>query len=145
MTEMSPLGTITQLKGGMGALSREDVLALKTRQGRPAFSVEMKVVDAAGRPLPRDGSSFGTILVRGPGVAASYFKGEGGPILDSEGWFDTGDVGSLDVHGFLQIAHRAQHLPTSGADWTTSTPLAHPPLPPPPPPQPPAPPPPPPP
>src|SRR3546814_4480538 len=120
MTEMSPLGTITQLKGGMGALSREEVLALKTRQGRPAFSVEMKVVDAAGRPLPRDGSSFGTILVRGPGVAASYFKGEGGPILDSEGWFDTGDVGSLDVHGFLQITDRAEDVIKSGGDWISS-------------------------
>ncbi|MFN4089554.1 MAG: long-chain-fatty-acid--CoA ligase [Alphaproteobacteria bacterium] len=120
MTEMSPVGTVTRMKGSMGDLDRERILSLKARQGRPAFSVEMKVIDAAGRPLPRDGASFGHILVRGPGVAASYFKGEGGPILDSEGWFDTGDVGSLDEYGFMQITDRAKDVIKSGGEWISS-------------------------
>ena len=120
MTEMSPLGTIATMKGGMGDLSHDERLSLKTRQGRPAFSVEMKVVGPDGSAMPRDGVSFGSILVRGPGVAARYFKGEGGDIVDGDGWLDTGDVGSLDAHGFLQITDRSKDVIKSGGEWISS-------------------------
>jgi len=120
MTEMSPLGTIATMKGGMGDLSHDELLSLKTRQGRPAFSVEMKVVAPDGSAMPRDGVSFGSILVRGPGVAAGYFKGEGGDIVDGDGWLDTGDVGSLDAHGFLQITDRSKDVIKSGGEWISS-------------------------
>jgi len=104
----------------MGDLSHDERLSLKTRQGRPAFSVEMKVVAPDGSVMPRDGVSFGSILVRGPGVAASYFKGEGGDIVDGDGWLDTGDVGSLDAHGFLQITDRSKDVIKSGGEWISS-------------------------
>jgi fatty-acyl-CoA synthase len=70
--------------------------------------------------MPRDGVSFGSILVRGPGVAARYFKGEGGDIVDGDGWLDTGDVGSLDAHGFLQITDRSKDVIKSGGEWISS-------------------------
>ena len=120
MTEMSPVGTVTKPKGSMGDLPRERIWDLKVKQGRPIFSVEMKIVDAAGAELPHDGKAFGHILVRGPGVAAGYFKGEGGERLDAEGWFDTGDVGTIDEYGFLQITDRAKDVIKSGGEWISS-------------------------
>lgn len=120
MTEMSPLGTLGSLKAGMAELEPEAQIQLKLKQGRAPFGVEMKITNDGGAELPRDGVAFGHLLVRGPAVAGSYFKGEGGAILDPDGWFDTGDVATLDTHGFMQITDRAKDVIKSGGEWISS-------------------------
>jgi fatty-acyl-CoA synthase len=120
MTEMSPLGTIGSLKAGMDKLPHEEKIRQKLKQGRPPFTIEMKITDDAGKELPRDGKAFGHLKVRGPAIAKAYFKGEGGQILDEEGWFDTGDVSTLDPLGFMQITDRAKDVIKSGGEWISS-------------------------
>jgi fatty-acyl-CoA synthase len=90
------------------------------KQGRVPFGVEMKLADDAGAPLPHDGRAFGRLRVRGPSVAREYFKGEGGDILDAEGFLDTGDVATIDALGFMQITDRAKDLIKSGGEWISS-------------------------
>jgi fatty-acyl-CoA synthase len=120
MTEMSPVGTVGVLKQGMDQLTRDEQLEIKLKQGRPMFSVEMKIVDDDGRELPRDGKAFGHLLVRGPAVAGGYMKGEGGEILDDEGYFRTGDVATIDPDGFMQITDRSKDVIKSGGEWISS-------------------------
>ncbi len=119
MTEMSPLGTLSTLKGKHLSVSEETQLALQEKQGRAIFGVEMKIVDEAGKELPWDGKSTGDLLVRGPWIVASYFKGAGGdPLVD--GWFPTGDVASIDPDGFMQITDRSKDVIKSGGEWISS-------------------------
>src|SRR5690606_1191802 len=73
-----------------------------------------------GNQQPRDGRAFGHLLVRGPAIAGSYLKGEGGNILDDDGWFDTGDVATVDQRGFMQITDRAKDVIKSGGEWISS-------------------------
>ncbi|HMM13151.1 MAG TPA: 3-(methylthio)propionyl-CoA ligase [Parvibaculum sp.] len=120
MTEMSPLGTLGSFKAGMEELSHEEKLDIKVKQGRPPYGVEMKITDDDGAELPWDGKAFGHLLVRGPSIAKSYLKGEGGKILDDDGWFDTGDVATVDQRGFMQITDRAKDVIKSGGEWISS-------------------------
>ena len=120
MTEMSPLGTLGSFKAGMESLPREERIQQKLKQGRPPYTVDMKITGDDGTPLPHDGKAFGNLKVRGPAVAAGYFKGEGGVILDEKGWFDTGDVSTLDPRGFMQITDRAKDVIKSGGEWISS-------------------------
>ena len=120
MTEMSPLGTIGSLKAGMPELPFEKRVDIKAKQGHPIFGVEMKIVDDADRELPRDGKAFGRLKVRGPAVAKGYFRGEGKSAFDEEGWFDTGDVATLDADGYMTITDRAKDVIKSGGEWISS-------------------------
>jgi fatty-acyl-CoA synthase len=120
MTEMSPLGTACTLIPEYAALAGEARLDVQQKQGHPPFSVEMKITDDAGRELPWDGKTFGRLKVRGPAVAKSYFKGEGGNVLDKNGFFDTGDVATMDPHGYMQITDRAKDVIKSGGEWISS-------------------------
>ena len=95
-------------------------MQLKLKQGRAPYMVEMKIVDDDGKELPRDGKTFGHLVVRGAAVAKSYFKGEGGQILDSDGFFDTGDVATIDERGFMQITDRSKDVIKSGGEWISS-------------------------
>jgi fatty-acyl-CoA synthase len=119
MTEMSPLGTVTQLKAVHLGKSLEDRLAVKSKQGRAIFGVDMKIVDSDGKDLPWDGKAFGNLLVRGPWIAKGYFKGEGGDPL-RHGWFPTGDVATIDPDGFIQITDRSKDVIKSGGEWISS-------------------------
>ncbi|HSG94545.1 MAG TPA: AMP-binding protein, partial [Afifellaceae bacterium] len=101
MTEMSPLGTMCSLSPEYTGLSGEALLDIQEKQGHPPFTVEMKITDDDGNRLPWDGKTFGRLKVRGPAVARSYFKEDEG-ILDAEGYFDTGDVATIDRHGYMQ-------------------------------------------
>src|SRR5215510_186266 len=94
MTEMSPVGTINSPKQSHRGLPKEARVELALKQGRPLYGVEMKIVDAEGKELPRDGKSSGNILVRGPWILAHYFKNAGGDPLTKDGWMPTGDVGA---------------------------------------------------
>ena len=119
MTEMSPIGTVCNLKLHQTALDGEQQLAIMAKQGRAVFGVEMKIVDPAGDELPWDGQATGDLLVKGPWIIASYFKGDGGdPLID--GWFPTGDVAAIDADGFLQITDRSKDVIKSGGEWISS-------------------------
>jgi fatty-acyl-CoA synthase len=119
MTEMSPLGTVCTLKLHQMAGTPEQQMTTLLKQGRAIFGVEMKIVDADGRELPWDGQSSGDLLVKGPWIIASYFKGEGGdPLVD--GWFPTGDVATIDADGFMQITDRSKDVIKSGGEWISS-------------------------
>jgi fatty-acyl-CoA synthase len=120
MTELSPVGTLASFKAGMEELSFDQQMDVKVKQGRPIYTVEMKITDDDGNELPRDGKAFGHLLVRGPAIARSYLKGEGGKVLDDDGWFDTGDVATIDPLGFMQITDRAKDVIKSGGEWISS-------------------------
>ena len=120
MTEMSPLGSVATRAGGLDDLSPSEWWALKLKQGRPAYLVEMKITDDEGRELPRDGKTFGRLKVRGPAVARAYHKGEGASSFDAENWFDTGDVATLDEHGYMQVTDRSKDVIKSGGEWISS-------------------------
>jgi len=124
MTEMSPLGTVCTLKNAQLALSPEEQLKVRLKQGRAVYGVDMKIVDEAGKELPWDGKTYGDLLVRGPWIIASYFKGEGGDPLRydaaGKGWFPTGDVATIDADGFMQITDRSKDVIKSGGEWISS-------------------------
>ncbi|MEL7481640.1 MAG: long-chain-fatty-acid--CoA ligase, partial [Pseudomonadota bacterium] len=120
MTETSPLGTLGTLPPHLEGADIDTRMAQKLKQGRPPFGVELKIIDDAGQELPRDGETSGRLMVRGPAIAAGYFKGDGGNVLDEENWFDTGDVANIDGHGTMQITDRAKDVIKSGGEWISS-------------------------
>ena len=120
MTEMSPIGTYGTLKGKHIDADWPTQRAILLKQGRAVFGVDMKIVDPDGNELPRDGKVSGDLLVRGPWIVSEYFKGEGGTIVDRDGYFATGDVGTIDPDGFLQITDRSKDVIKSGGEWISS-------------------------
>jgi fatty-acyl-CoA synthase len=120
MTEMSPLGTVCTLKPEYAGLTGEARLDIQQKQGHTPFGIEMKITDDSDRVLPWDGKTFGRLKVRGPAVAKAYFKEEGGDILDADGFFDTGDVATIDPHGYMQITDRSKDVIKSGGEWISS-------------------------
>lgn len=119
MTETSPLGTLGALGPDADNLSHEEIIKLKLKQGRAPFGVELKI-KREGEIAPRDGKTFGHLMVRGSAVAGGYYKGEGGQILDEEGFFDTGDVATIDEFGYMQITDRSKDVIKSGGEWISS-------------------------
>ncbi|MBX3552071.1 MAG: long-chain-fatty-acid--CoA ligase [Pseudolabrys sp.] len=120
MTEMSPLGSLCTMKPDYAGLTGMARLDLQQTQGHPPFGVEMKITDDNGRVLPWDGKTFGRLKVRGPAVAREYFKGDGGDILDDDGFFDTGDVATIDPHGYMHVTDRAKDVIKSGGEWIST-------------------------
>ncbi|THD81739.1 MAG: long-chain-fatty-acid--CoA ligase [Phenylobacterium sp.] len=120
MTEMSPMGTLASPNQATLGLDAEGQLRLKLKQGRVPLGVDMKIEDDADQELPHDGKTFGRLKVQGPFVAAEYFKGDGGQILDEAGYFDTGDVATIDPDGFMQITDRAKDVIKSGGEWIST-------------------------
>jgi len=124
MTEMSPLGTVCTLKKSHVALSPEQQLALRAKQGRVLFGVDMKIVDDAGQTLAWDGKAYGELLVKGPWVLKQYFKlTDNDPLRKDargDGWFPTGDIATIDADGFMQIVDRSKDVIKSGGEWISS-------------------------
>ena len=120
MTEMSPVGSAGALKPSARDLSRDQRLAIQAKQGWAPFGVEMKIVDDENKELPWDGKRFGRLKVEGFAVVESYFKDDGGKILDEDGFFDTGDVATIDPDGFMQITDRAKDVIKSGGEWIST-------------------------
>src|SRR6201996_1118913 len=120
MTEMSPIGTMSIIKPPLDKLLRAGRLQIKSKQGYPHFGIEMKITDDKGRERPRDGKAVGRLKVRGPNVARGYFKGKGKEAFDKDGWFDTGDVASLDADGYMQITDRSKDVIKSGGEWIST-------------------------
>lgn len=120
MTETSPIGTLSNLTPELAALPYDEGMKWRIKQGVPPLGVELKLKNYAGQEMPHDGHTYGRLMVRGPTISGAYFKGEGGEILDNEGFFDTGDVATVDEHGFMQITDRAKDVIKSGGEWISS-------------------------
>lgn len=118
MTELSPLGTVNNLKQHQLDLPPEQRFATEIKQGRPPFGIELKIVDDAGKEVPRDGVASGDLLVRGHWVVEQYYRREESPLVES--WFPTGDVATLDPDGFMQITDRSKDVIKSGGEWISS-------------------------
>ena len=119
MTEMSPLGSLCTMKPEYAELTGDAKLDIQMKQGHAPFGVEMKITDDNGRDLPWDGKTFGRLKVRGPAVARAYYK-DPTPILDDQGFFDTGDVSTMDPQGYMQITDRSKDVIKSGGEWISS-------------------------
>ena len=121
MTETSPIGTVNTIKAGLEGLPKDEQLDLATKAGRGIFGCELRIVDDEGNELPWDGDAFGALQVRGPWVCSDYFKldGGGGAHTD-DGWFDTGDVATIDAQGYLAITDRTKDVIKSGGEWISS-------------------------
>ncbi|MDP3374241.1 MAG: 3-(methylthio)propionyl-CoA ligase [Hydrogenophaga sp.] len=120
MTETSPIGVISKLLPKHAGMDPEKLVKVKLKQGRGVWGVDLKIVDADGRALPWDGVAFGNLYVRGPWIASGYYQGEGGSVLDEEGFFPTGDVATIDPDGYLQLVDRAKDVIKSGGEWISS-------------------------
>ncbi|RZL58506.1 MAG: fatty-acid--CoA ligase [Variovorax sp.] len=124
MTEMSPLGTLCTLKNKHLAQPAEVQDAIRLKQGRAIFGVDMKIVDGNGDEVAWDGKAYGDLMVKGPWIVKAYYRGEGGDPLVSDanghGWFPTGDVATIDADGYLQITDRSKDVIKSGGEWISS-------------------------
>jgi len=119
MTEMSPIGSFCSIKPIYADLTGDALYDLKVKQGHPQFGVEFRLTDDDGTELPWDGQTFGRLKVRGPAVAGAYYRHDQ-PILDERGFFDTGDVATIDPHGYMQVTDRSKDVIKSGGEWISS-------------------------
>jgi len=120
MTEMSPVGTVCNLLPKHEGYTLEQQLDIQEKQGRAVYGVEMKIVDDDGASLPHDGMASGHLLVRGPWITCGYYRDEGTSPLDAAGFFDTGDVATIDADGYMQITDRSKDVIKSGGEWISS-------------------------
>ena len=120
MTETSPLATVSVPSPKVAALPEAEQMAYKLKQGRLLAGLELKITDDAGTRLPHDGQTPGRLMIKGPTIAASYYGGDGGDVLDADGFFDTGDVSTIDPRGYMQITDRAKDVVKSGGEWISS-------------------------
>jgi fatty-acyl-CoA synthase len=119
MTEMSPMGTVCALVPQLQALPFEEQIPYRMKQGRPPFTIDMRLVDEEGKELPHDAKTVGHLQVRGPAVARAYL-GDDHDALDAEGWFDTGDIATICPLGYMQITDRTKDVIKSGGEWISS-------------------------
>jgi len=120
MTETSPLGTLCNPLQKHQQATEAQRIHLQSKQARAPYGVSLKITDNSGTALPHDGLAAGHLLVRGHWIAAAYFRAEGGSILDADGWFDTGDIATIDPDGYMQITDRAKDVIKSGGEWISS-------------------------
>lgn len=122
MTETSPLGTVNSMSPHMASLPLDERYKLQAKQGRPMFGVSLKILGPDGNTLPHDGKAFGRLLVRGPWVASGYYRHDDRSAW-VDGWFDTGDVATIDEFGTLNIVDRSKDVIKSGGEWISSVEL----------------------
>ena len=119
MTETSPLGTYYAPKPSFATLTPEQVKRMPHKQGRAVPGLDMKIVDDTGASLPWDGKTYGNLMVRGPWVIQRYMNADV-DATDAEGWFQTGDVATIDAHGMMEITDRTKDIVKSGGEWISS-------------------------
>lgn len=119
MTETSPVGTAFSPLAGFDALDGVERSRLRLTQGRPSIGIDLKLSDEAGDDVPHDGKRFGHLRVKGPYVAGAYYDSPL-PALGDDGYFDTGDVATIDPSGFMRITDRLKDVIKSGGEWISS-------------------------
>lgn len=122
MTETSPLGTLNNLLQKHSDLSVAEQNKIREGQGRPPYGVELRLVDEEGTPLPNDGETQGELQIRGHWIVDSYFMMEDS-ALTADGWFDTGDVATIDPDGYMIIRDRSKDIIKSGGEWISTVEL----------------------
>ena len=120
MTETSPLATTGAPLARHEGLSAAELTDMQVKQGRQVFGIDLKLVGSDGSDLPNDGVSVGELKVRGNWVISGYFKDEGGNVVDKDGWLSTGDVGTIDADGYVQLTDRLKDVIKSGGEWISS-------------------------
>ena len=122
MTEMSPLGTVNQPLAKHRALPLAEQHKLRENQGRAVFGVELEIWDEDGKALPQDGVTQGDLMTRGHWILDAYFRSTPEETL-TNGWFDTGDVATMDADGYVTIKDRSKDIIKSGGEWISSVEL----------------------
>jgi len=123
MTEMTPAGTTSRVKSYLRSLPEDEQYAIRAKQGLPFPFVELRAMTDSGE-APWDGATMGELQVRGPWIAASYYKNEAEQDKwTRDGWFRTGDVVTIDAEGYIKIADRTKDLIKSGGEWISSVDL----------------------
>ncbi|MCX7565085.1 long-chain fatty acid--CoA ligase [Sulfitobacter sp. F26169L] len=122
MTETSPLGTMNQLLQRHTNLSEDEQAEIRVGQGRPPFGVDLRVMDEEGNVLPHDGKAQGDLQIRGHWIAETYFGKETSALTD-DGWFDTGDVATINEEGYMIIRDRSKDIIKSGGEWISTVTL----------------------
>ncbi|QJE74166.1 long-chain-fatty-acid--CoA ligase [Aerophototrophica crusticola] len=122
MTEMSPVGTVGALTPEQAKLPVAQQHDAKLKAGRALYGVEMKVVGPDGAEVPRDGVSYGELVVRGPWITSGYYNDAAASAgaFTEDGWFKTGDVATIDENGAMAIVDRAKDVIKSGGEWISS-------------------------
>jgi acyl-CoA synthetase (AMP-forming)/AMP-acid ligase II len=120
MTETSPIATFGSPLAKHAGLGAGGLTDMQAKQGRQVFGIDLKLVGRDGSDLPHDGVSVGELKVRGNWVIAGYFKGEGGGAVDKDSWLGTGDVGTIDADGYVQLTDRLKDVIKSGGEWISS-------------------------
>jgi fatty-acyl-CoA synthase len=124
MTETSPVASVAALPGELSKADEETQFDYIAMQGLPLPLVELRVRDANGREVPWDGDTMGELEVRGPWVASSYYDTpEQADRWTDDGWFRTGDIVTIDPHGFINIQDRSKDVIKSGGEWISSVAL----------------------
>jgi len=118
MTETSPLGTLNFLMPHLQELDYEQQMSTKLKQGKAVYGIDLRIVDDENKTLPHDGVAFGKLQARGPWVTSGYFGEDS--CVDSDGWFDTGDVATIDKDGYMMITDRTKDVIKSGGEWISS-------------------------
>lgn len=124
MTETSPLGTMNQIKAKHKSLSKEEINELRKSQGRPPYGVKIRLMDTEqkDKPVAEDGESQGRLQIRGHWVIDDYFT-ENKDAITADGWFDTGDIATIDGDSYMNIRDRSKDLIKSGGEWISSVEL----------------------
>ena len=115
MTETTAIATISNLGTDEAALPPDERHTLIAKQGKSVFGIELKLVDAQGATLPRDGASQGELMVRGQWIVDRYHKAERSALVD--GWCPTGDIATINPQGVVQIRDRTKDVIKSGSEW----------------------------
>ena len=125
MTETSPLGSVASLRSHHDGLSADELVEVRATQGQSVPLVELRIVDPdSGAEQPWDGESIGELQAAGPWIAAAYYgDGEGTDAFTGDGWLRTGDVATIDRHGYVRLVDRTKDLVKSGGEWISSVEL----------------------
>lgn len=124
MTETSPLGSANQLKTKHLDLADEEKMQIRLSQGRPPFGVDLRLTDEekGTQEIARDGETIGNLQIKGHWIIDHYF-GKEESALTADGWFDTGDIATLNKDGFMKLCDRSKDLIKSGGEWISSVDL----------------------
>ncbi|HET7482942.1 MAG TPA: long-chain fatty acid--CoA ligase [Actinomycetota bacterium] len=125
MTETSPLASVARIKSAFADSSDEELADLRAKQGLPQPCVDARIVESGTtEELPWDGVAFGELQVRGPWIASNYYNYEGADSsFTDDGWLRTGDVATIDKHGYIQLVDRTKDVIKSGGEWVSSVEL----------------------